>query len=146
MYNILGKGPSLFTKESRKRIEESRNAKFVCDTTIRGKSGWIEDEIFAIFYTEKAHPQGSNYFAVYLNHQERKWMVCNGISATEPFSGIAFPNNDVIYSRHVHDFRIHPLYGNFVDGGRDYLRYEPGIGIHQVKLQIIGDKLQVMEE
>lgn len=98
-------------------IEEKYNAKYVFESCIKNSNGgWVNFPV-AIFYTEEAHPEGSNYFAFY--ERDGRFYISNGISATEPFFGVLV-EDEVIYSRYRHDFRERN--GIFVDGGRDYIR------------------------
>ena len=110
---------------------------------MKSKSGNWTLITAAIFYTEEAHPEGSNYFAIYYNDQNHL-MISNGISAIEPFEGILI-DNDVIYSRHRHDYRCHN--GIFVDGGRDYLRWggERYLSATPVKIKVNKDRLEVVD-
>ena len=68
-------------------------------------------------------------------------MVCDGISSTEPFNALQL-GEDIIYSRYRHDYR--ELNEGFIDGGRDYVRYNPEVG-KLVKLQVNKDKLEVVQ-
>lgn len=129
-------------------IEKRYNAKFVCDSPLKTINGGWSYSPWAIFYTEVAHPQGSNYFGMGWKHDqgEKPYLaITNGIAATEPFSGLLI-DEEIVYSRHVHDFRPHK--GVFIDGGRDYVRWG-GNRMHDakiVKLQIVGDHLEVVDE
>lgn len=121
-------------------IENAYNAKYVFESCIKHKDGgWCNFPI-AIFYTEEAHPRGSNYFGVFVN-ESGDFMITNGISATEPFDGLLV-DGDVVYSRYRHDYREYK--GAIVDGGRDYFKRSTDRGT-PVKLQVVGDHLEVME-
>jgi hypothetical protein len=75
----------------------------------------------AIFYTEKAHPEGSNYMAIYYSDNYECWMVTNGLSAVEgDFNGILLEDGTLVHSRFRHDYFEHG--GAVADGGRDYFR------------------------
>ena len=127
------------------KIEEVYNGKYVFESCIKTKDGGWTDRAFAIFYTEKAHPEGSNYFAIGWNHLGRL-IIADGISATEQFQGVLH-NGAVYYSRFCHDFRQFPN-GLFVDGGRDYTRYG-GTVLSECKLVKIGvnkDNLEVVDD
>lgn len=136
--NILIKS-SMFNDKQIKRIEKSYNATYVCETCIKSHDEWVNFPC-AIFYTEKAHPEGSNYFAMYFNF-DGDLTITNGITATEPFFGVQV-DDTVIYSRYRHDYRT--LGDVSVDGGRDYLKVCGNINAPQVKLQIIKDELKVI--
>ena len=124
-------------------IENKYNAKYVFESCLKNRFGaWTEFPV-AIFYTEEAHPEGSNYFGFYRN-DFGDYMITNGISATEDFKGIRV-GEDIYYSRYRHDYREFGPF--FVDGGRDYIRYggEPHEDMIQVKLRVNKDKLEVVE-
>lgn len=142
MYNILN-GCGFLLEENIKKIEEHYKAKYVFESCLKSVTGNWTSMTAAIFYTEEAHPQGSNYFGLYFNN--KNFMITNGISAIEPFEGILI-DNDVVYSRHRHDYRCHN--GIFVDGGRDYLRWggERYNDARIVKITINKDKLEVNED
>lgn len=126
-----------------KSIEKLKNAKYVFESCLKSKDGsWLNFPV-AIFYTEEAHPQGSNYFALYqdIGVIGTHLMIANGISATtEEFAGLQVGEN-VIYSRYRHDYRS--LGSGFIDGGRDYTRYNPEVG-KLVALKVNKDKLEVV--
>ena len=117
--------PQLFKQEHIKKLELYYDGKYVFDSTLRGRDGGWLDQAFAIFYTEKSHPEGSNYFGIcwknYTGSFKPELIITNGISATEEFNGVLY-DGEVYYSRYCHDFRQYPC-GLFVDGGRDYTRY-----------------------
>ena len=132
------------------RIEKAYNTKYVCETCIRTKSVSWTNFPCAIFYTEEAHPEGSNYMSIFLGSRGTI-VIADGISATEPFTGLQV-GNDVIYSHYRHDYRV--LHGMFIDGGRDYVRYgghsgntydDPG-SYKLVTLAIVKDKLEIVEK
>jgi len=134
---------SFLNPEKIKKIEKLRNAKYVFESCLKGKSGsWLNFPA-AIFYTEEPHPEGSNYFAIYWETgiDGQRLMITNGISATtEEFAGLQVGQN-VIYSRYRHDYRS--LGSGFIDGGRDYTRYNPEVG-KLVALKVNKDKLEVV--
>lgn len=125
--------------EGIKIIEDKYNAKYVFESCLKLKDGGWCNMPVAIFYTEEAHPEGSNYFGLYLT-DFGDLMITNGISATEPFNALLV-DGDVVYSRYRHDYREHKR--AIVDGGRDYFKHN-GVG-QTVMLQVVGDHLEVME-
>jgi len=113
---------SFLSLEGIKSIEEKYNAKYVFESPLKTKEGKWTDDSVAVFYTEIAHPEGSNYFGIY--HTHAGWMIANASSAVEdPFQAVCI-DEDIVYSRYRHDYRSHN--GIFVDGGRDYLRWGGG--------------------
>ena len=136
--------PLYFKKDAIPLIEEKYKAKYVFETCIKSYDGGWCNFPSMIFYTEEAHPEGSNYFAIYFN-MGNKTMITNGISAVEDFQGIQV-GDDVIYSRYRHNYN--ELNEVFVDGGRDYLRYGgPDMEvIKPVKIRVVKDHLEVVDE
>lgn len=134
---------TMLTQKQIALIEREYKAKFVCESCIKTMTNRWTNYPAAIFYTKEPHPLGSNWFAIYHN-TENKIMITNGISATEPFSGIVI-DDVVMYSRHRHD--MFEKNGVFVDGGREYLRCggQRMDGAKVVKLQIVEDCLKVIE-
>jgi hypothetical protein len=134
---------SFLKKDAIEKIEKKYDAKYVLESCIKGINGSWCNFPAAIFYTEKAHPDGSNYFAMYIDPERGDLMITNGISATEPvYAGIAI-NEHVIYSRYRHDYRY--LGDSSVDGGRDYFKYSsPSAKI--VKFVINKDALEFVND
>ena len=113
---------SFLTEENIKNIEKHYKATYVLETCAKDRSGGWANFPAAIFYTETAHPEGSNYFALYVT-EDRQLMIANGLSAVNNvvFQGLE-AEGVVTYSRYRHDYRDAGN-GAFVDGGRDYFRY-----------------------
>jgi hypothetical protein len=141
-YKILNESGT-FNTEQIQKIESYYKAKYICETCLKGREGGWANFPVAVFYTEKAHPEGSNYFGLFFNGRG-ELTITNAISALEPFAGIMI-ENDVVYSRYRHDYREHN--GIFVDGGRDYLRCG-GADYDKAKivnLQIVKDNLELVQ-
>ena len=69
------------TKEQIKDIEDKYAAKYVFEACIKDAKGkWLNFPA-AIFYADKAHPEGSNYFATFLLNGYP--MIADGITAVE---------------------------------------------------------------
>jgi hypothetical protein len=136
---------SWLPEESIIKIEDKYNAKYVFESCLKNVHGDWANFPVAIFYTEEAHPQGSNYFGLYKT-EDGDIMITNGIRATEePFSGVMAKNGDVIYSRYRHDYRTSDDGSVFVDGGRDYFRSGVYAKEQYVSLRVNKDKLEVYE-
>jgi hypothetical protein len=126
------------------RIEEKYNAKYVFESCCKDKNGNWGNFPAAIFYTPKAHPEGSNYFAMYFSHGHL--MIADGFSATEKhIVGVEAFNGDIIYSRYRHDYRTSPDGSVFIDGGRDYLRSGMYEKDRFVNMKVIKDKLEIVK-
>jgi hypothetical protein len=116
------------------------NAKYVFESCLKTRTdGWSNYPV-AIFYTEQAHPRGSNYMGLYVDEYGRL-LITDGIAATEPFDALQI-GEDIIYSRYRHDYR--EFKGAMVDGGRDYFKRSADRGV-PVKLKVVGDHLEVVE-
>ena len=111
----------IFSDENIAKIEEKYNAKYVIDSCLKNIGGsWVNSPA-AIFYTEEAHPQGSNYMALYWSEISDGWMIADGQSAVQgELGGFLFEDGELVHSRYRHDFFVHR--GAMVDGGREYFR------------------------
>jgi hypothetical protein len=138
---IVNQNP-LFTQEQIEKIEQHYNAKFVCETSLKVQGGGWSNFPVAVFYTETAHPEGSNWFGLYWNH-ENQLRITDAKPALEPFDGLLLEDGSVFYSRYRHDYQSLED-GTMVDGGREYIRYNPGKG-KVVRLQIVKDQLEIVE-
>ena len=127
--------------------EKHYNVKFVCETVIKDKFGWL-DQSSLLFYSEKPHPQGSNYMAVThmpLGYEDWQTVISDGISATECEIEGLIDGDEVYYSRFRHDYRTTPS-GMFIDGGRDYTRSSVCDPDKYVTMKIIDGKLEIVNE
>lgn len=151
--NVLT-GCELFTPEGIAKIEETKNAKFVCDTCLRGKrGGWMNSSVAVFWNKDPANIPvgGSAWFGLFYridicppDFKRGPLMITNAISAVETkIVGVMADNGDVIYSRYRHDYRHSPDKTVWIDGGRDYTRY--GGGGKFVTLRIVEDKLTIVE-
>lgn len=141
---------SFMTPETIENIELEYNAKYVLETDLRGKDQYSgamfwANKPAAIFYTEKAHPRGSNYFALFFRGDTL--IIADGLYSVKDvvFQGIE-AEGVVEYSRYRHDFR-EVKNGAYVDGGRDYFKYG-GDSFHDyniVKFVVVGDHLEFIE-
>lgn len=110
----------MFHDDSIAEIEKKYNAQYVFDSCLKTVDGDWANYPSAIFYTEKAHPEGSNYFALYKSITG-DWMITNGLNAVQgEFLGFLFEDGDLVHSRYRHDYFIHR--NVMVDGGRDYFK------------------------
>lgn len=135
--------PEMFSHKAIENIEHKYKARYVCESCLRNTEGSWGNFPAAFFYTEKPHPNGSNWFAMYFN-SKNELMITDGVVITEPFQAILI-DDDVIFSRYRHDYREHR--GVFVDGGRDYLRCG-GQRLDSAKvvtLKVIDDHLEVID-
>lgn len=135
---------SFIKDEMIKVFEKEYNAKYVLETCLKYKDGGWVNSPAAIFYTEKAHPKGSNYFAVY--YDGSTLMITDGLPAIKDviFFGLE-AEGEVVYSRYRHDNR-EGKNGAFVDGGRDYFRYggDNFNDYNIVKFKVVEDHLEII--
>ena len=84
--------------------------------------GWVNYPA-NIFYQEEAHPQGSNYFAIYIEPFTNQWMVTDALSSVQdPIQAFRLKNTGAFkWSHYRHDMR-EVVSGLYIDGGRDYTR------------------------
>lgn len=129
--------PELFLPKGIEHIEHKYSAKYVCETCIGypankpGMWNWINWPV-AVFYHRNVSlvPEGgSQYLGLYCRRRipEEPLIpyVCNAISTTfEPFTGIMADDGEVIYSHYRHDYRYSKDGSVWIDGGRDYVRYD----------------------
>jgi len=128
---------SFLRPDSIAKIEEKYNATYIFDSCLRLKSGDWGNFPCAIFYTEKAHPEGSNYFGLYFD-MDGDLMIANGISATEvEYTGIVL-GEKVVYSRYRHDYRAADKVA--IDGGRDYTKINGNP--QTVRFKVVEDHLE----
>ena len=145
----------LFSPGHLAKIEKYYQAKYVCETCIGDSKGnWINQPIAIFYQADKAKvPKGgSQWFGIYYSVDfieelmpPNTLSIMNAISATEhDISGIMAENGDVIYSHYRHDYRTSPDGTVWIDGGRDYIRYNPVHHEKLVNLRIIRNKLCVV--
>ena len=118
------------------------DAKFVCETCIKNKHGsWINQPSL-IFYSEEAHPEGSNYMAL-TKDPYKGWLISDGICVTEQaMRGIVLPGDVVTWSKFRHDY-VEGGAGA-IDGGRDYCKI---VGDPKtVVLQILNGEVVIKKE
>ncbi len=104
----------LFTEDQITRIEQTRSAKFVCDTEHK-------DKHVAVFYGDTEHPVSkSRYFALY--YADTLMITDGAFIEGQEISGALADNGDVIFSRYRHDYVISPDGSVTIDGGRAYTK------------------------
>ena len=132
--------PDFFSKEFIEAVEETYDAKFVCESE-------ISDVIVALFYTDKKHPvSGSHYFAVYQKPGEygkNTTYITNGQPvADDSFTGIRANDGEVIYSHYRHHMNTSSDETVWIDGGREYVRCNDPHSL--VGLTVDGPELTVL--
>lgn len=142
---IINTDSSFLKKETIETIEKEYKAKYVLESCLKYKDGGWANRPAAIFYTKEAHPQGSNYFALYFRGDTL--MITDGLPSIKDvvFSGIE-AEGEVVYSRYRHDFR-EGKNGAYVDGGRDYFKYggDRFSDYNVVKFKVVKDHLEIIE-
>jgi hypothetical protein len=131
----------LWTPKQINTIEKHYHGKYLLDTCLKTAEGEWANFPAAIFYTEKAHPEGSNYFAIYRDHI-KGLMINNGYNAIkDPIKGLLI-DGAIIYSRYRHDYR--EFHGIIIDGGRDYFRMggERMNEAMEVELHVVKDEIK----
>ena len=142
----------IFTAKGIAKIEDKKNAKYVCETCLRGKNGWINSPV-AVFWNKDPSnipAGGSPWFGMFFRvvdpadpNSGSHLYITNAISAVQHIIvGVRAMNDDIIYSRYRHDYRVSPDGTAMVDGGRDYIRTGP-FGKGMVDLQIVEGDLVI---
>lgn len=143
--NILNECTFL-TQEQIRDIEDKYAGTYVFESCLKDKDGkWLNFPA-AIFYTDKAHPEGSNYFAMFILHG--CLMIADGITAVKNvvYTGLE-AEDQVVYSRYRHDFRSLKN-GAYIDGGRDYFRYggDSFNDYNVVRFKVVKDRLDIIND
>ena len=143
--------PLVFTEDSIKKIEETKEAKWVIDTEYQGI-------LCSVFYQENPPSGMSNYFALYstvVNPHEvmdgkeaqRKFMITDGSWITKlEITGIEAANGDVIMSHYRHHMNYSEDGSVFIDGGNAYTRYggsAPNLPERLCKIKITGPNVEL---
>lgn len=142
-YTIVdGKRVSRYWGLNIDKVEELKNAKFVCEVATRLKNGGWSEQPVAIFWQETPPlPEYSNYFGLLM--QNDTLYITSGQGAVEDgLTAIVASNGDVVYSAYRHDYRYSPDQSVWVDGGRDYVR-NGGAPDGFVTLKFVKDKLVI---
>lgn len=107
----------LFTQEQLDKIENLRNAVYVCATEHKG-------HCVEVFYGAEPHPVSqSRYFGLYKSSVFGELMITNGaFIEDQEFDAVIADNGEVIYSRYRHDYRTSKDGSVWIDGGRSYTR------------------------
>lgn len=118
-----GRDQCLIGEKGIAHFEKQYNATYVADLCLKDRYGNWVNEPAAIFYQDPPPQPGySNYFAIIVRGTQT--LITSGESAvSEPISGIQADNGEVIFSRYRHDFRESQDKSVFIDGGRDYTKY-----------------------
>ncbi len=114
-----------------RKVEELYKAKYIGEVSLpaSGGQGWANTPVM-LFYTEKAHPEGSNWFGLYHDPFDETLMITNGIGAVfdknqKPviYTGLVNETKrEIYYSAFRHDYQsFEDEY--MIDGGRDYTKH-----------------------
>lgn len=102
-------------------VEMRHDCRYVCEWPTIDKQGEISSHPSMIFWNDTAHPQGSNWMALFKSNSE--WYVKDGITASLlPICCIISKDREVLFSKHEHDYRTSKDGSITVDGGREYVR------------------------
>ena len=79
-------------------VEKHYDAKYLIDCEYNG------DDMCCLFYTDKKHPEGSNFFILHFRGVDM--LISNGLSYAQKLRiGVLNSKNEIIHSRCRHDFR-----------------------------------------
>jgi hypothetical protein len=109
--------------EGIRKIEKLRNCRYVCEWNTTDSSGRISTYPMLIFWNDVAHPQGSNWMALFKDGGHNGWFVRDGIAASRvPILAGVSNNGQAMFSKNRHDYRQSHDGSITLDGGRDYTR------------------------
>lgn len=140
----INRDSDLFTEGSIRMIEKNYDGKYVCDTERQGVR-------LAVFYGNTERPEyPSRYFALGFNYApitlKPVTFITNGAFVEDQkFVSVVAENGEILFSRSRHDYRISFDGSVFIDGGRDYSRYNPEKGEVTV-LAVKDGEFQVFSE
>jgi hypothetical protein len=113
-------------------VEKQFNAKFMGAWTTKrtfSNGGWFETPVDVFYQPNPDKARGhTHYFGMF--NRDGKTMICDAASAfSEPATGVLGPDDEVVVSRHRHDYQ--ERFGDngeyvMIDGGRDYVRASAG--------------------
>ena len=125
------------------KIEKLRNCRFVCEWNVK-QDGKVHNDPMLIFWNDTAHPQGSNWMALFYYND---WFVRDGITASQlPINCVVSNDKQVLFSKSRHDFRSSHDGSVSVDGGRDYTRVLGNIHCEHVWLVPQNGELKIIPE
>ena len=110
------------------KVCETYQASYIGEFSAKNRDGgWINLPC-SLFYTEEAHPDGSNYFVLYNRPSisgHGTWVIANGISAADnKWTGVLNPETGhILYSAFRHDYQS--MEGVVADGGAAYFLATP---------------------
>ncbi len=143
-----------FSLERLATVEKHYEAKYVCETCVKNREGGWANLAVSIFYQfdpAKVPEGGSQWFGLFFRRDfpdefaPFQLYIVNAISAVEnDIQGVVAVNGDVIYSHYRHDYRHSPDNSVWIDGGRDYTRWN-GAG-QMVTLRSVEGNLIVKED
>lgn len=108
------------------KVEQVKNAKYVGEFSLKTKDGGFSNQPALVFYQKEAHPQGSNYFALFYKFSHKGFpaslMITDTLSSIEdPRVGILNERTgNILYSAYRHDYQF--LDEHMIDGGAEYTR------------------------
>jgi len=133
------------TAEGIRQVEQIRNCRYVCEWSTVSGDGDISQTPMMIFWNDVAHPQGSNWMALF--SAGGSYYVRDGISASRlPIRAYISDEGEAIFSKHRHDFRSSCDGTITVDGGRDYTKLTGNINCRKVWLLPQRGKINIIDE
>lgn len=121
-------------------IERDKNCRYVGDFALNNGGGWTELP-YAVFYQYDPAEGHSSHFGLIVRGQHTMITSAASIDGLE-FTGMMSLDNEIIFSRWRHDYRVSTDGNIMIDGGRDYLKTS-GRG-RPVHLKIVKDEIVVL--
>lgn len=122
-------------------VEKIKNAKYMGEFTVKNPSGSWANIPVSVFYQEKAHPEGSNYFGLFFEPLRGHLMITDAKSVAEhKWIGVLNEKTkEILYSAYRHDFQTYEEM--MIDGGPEYTKSYPNAKL--VEFYLEKDKIKV---
>jgi hypothetical protein len=135
---MISNNSEIFMPKDIGKIEKIKMAKYVIDCEYRGHQT-------AVFYADDPHPVSkSRYFALYYSYvmeDKPNLMITDGsFIEFQKIMAAVSDDEEIIFSRHRHDFVKSKDGSVFIDGGRDYIRTNT---IRLIPLIIRGGEIRI---
>lgn len=131
---FIARPPYWLKKEAIAKIEALRKSTFMGHWCVRDRDGnWSETPVDVFYQPTPDLARGhKHYFGLLI--REEQLLICDATSAfSEPITGIAASDGEVLVSRFRHDCQIRK--GIMIDGGRDYIRHSGPFNPVQISVE-----------
>lgn len=124
-----------FHSEQIRTIEEKYGARYMGYWCIKDPQGRWTDRPLEVFHDPNPNLElgHSRYFGFFVNSEQQVRTTDAASAFSVPMTGILLKSGEVLVSRYTHDYKAQD--GEFVDGGREYLRYSANSVLVSVRAQ-----------